>query len=180
MILQQNAIFNDNGIPAMGALNILLVDDDQNLVTTLSHGLRKAMGKAISVAVCFSSSEAISMLATQRFDVVVGDFNMPGMSGLEFLDTIKQDHRETIRILITAYQTDALEEETHRLGIGYIIKPFGLSLLVQFIHDLIRGVETAKASDGKENAPSILIPEGNEDLGPLIGKRSTNPEVPNL
>ena len=122
----------------MSALNILLVDDDRNLVTTLSYGLRKAMGKAISVAVCFSGSEALSMLATQAFDVVVSDFNMPGPSGLEFLNRIRQDYREMILVLITAYGTDALEEEVHRLGIGYITKPFGLSLLVQFIHDLIR------------------------------------------
>jgi CheY-like chemotaxis protein len=66
----------------MSALNILLVDDSPNLVTTLSHGLRKAMGRAISVAVCFSGSKALSMLATQRFDVVISDFNIPGVSGL--------------------------------------------------------------------------------------------------
>src|SRR6266540_5313494 len=132
----------------MSALNILLVDDDRNLVTTLSYGLSKAMGQAISVVVCFSGSEALPMLATQRFDVVISDFNMPGGSGLEFLDKIRQDHREMILVLITAYGTDALEEEVHRLGIGYITKPFGLSLLVQFIHDLIRV--------GTENAPRIL------------------------
>ena len=67
----------------MGSLNVLLVDDDRNLVTTLSYGLRKALGEASSVAVCFSGSEALSMLATQEFDVVVSDFNMPGLSGLE-------------------------------------------------------------------------------------------------
>ena len=133
----------------MSALNILLVDDNRNLVTTLSHGLRKAMGKAISVAVCFSDSEALSMLATQRFDVVISDFNMPGVSGLELLNKIRQDHREMILVLITAYGTDALEEEVHRLGIGYITEPIGPSLLVQFIQDLIR--------DGTENAPRILI-----------------------
>ena len=108
----------------MGALNILLVDDDRNLVTTLSHGLRKAMGKAISVVFCSSGSEALAMLATQTFDVVISDFNMPGMSGLELLNKIRQDHREMILVLITAYGTDALEEEVHRLGIGYITKPF--------------------------------------------------------
>ena len=122
----------------MSALNILLVDDNRNLLTTLSDGLRKAMGKAISVAVCFSGSEALSMLAAQRFDVVISEFNMPGMSGLELINKIRQDYRETILVLTTPYGTDALEEEVHRLGIGYIAKPFGLSLLVQFIHDLIR------------------------------------------
>lgn len=126
----------------MGALNILLVDDDQNLATTLSHGLQKAMVRAMSVSVCFNSSDALLRLATQRFDVVISDFNMPGASGLELLSQIRREHREIILVLITAYGTDELEEEMHRLGIGYITKPFGIPLLVQIIHDLIRGKET--------------------------------------
>ncbi len=166
----------------MRALNILLVDDDRNLVTTLSYGLRKALVKAISVAVCFSGSEALSILATQRFDVVISDFNMPSMSGLELLNKIRQDHRETILVLITAYGADALEEEVHRLGIGYITKPFEPSRLVQIIHDLIRVGETR---DRTENAPRILIPnpKGNAELGRLMGKVFTTDAdqgVPNL
>ena len=143
----------------MSALNILLVDDDRNLVTTLSYGLRKAMGKAISVEVCFSGSEALSMLASHRFDVVISEFNMPGESGLELLDKIRHDHGETIQVLVTTYGTDALEEEVHRLGIGYIPKPFGIPLLVQIIHDLIRDSETAKARDETGNAPRIWNPD---------------------
>ena len=126
----------------MGTLKILLVDDDRNLATTLSHGLRKAMGEATSVAVCFSGSEALSMLATQAFDIVVSDFNMPGPSGLELLNRIRQDHRETILVLITAYGTDALEEGVRQLGVGYITKPFEPSFMVQLIKDLIQGKET--------------------------------------
>jgi len=115
----------------MGTLNILLVDDDRSLVTTLSYGLRKAMGETISVAVCFSGSEALALLGTQAFDVVVSDFNMPGPSGLEFLNRIRQDYREIILVLITAYGTDALEEGVRQLGVGYITKPFEPSFLVQ-------------------------------------------------
>src|SRR6185503_3791055 len=145
----------------MGTLNILLVDDDRNLVTTLSHGLRKGMGEAISVAVCFSGSEALSMLATQSFDVVVSDFNMPGPSGLEFLKRIRQDHREIILVLITAYGTDVLEEGVRQLGVGYITKPFELSLLVQLIKDLIKGKETKGLV---ESVPRIM-----EKLGKPAG-----------
>lgn len=137
----------------MGALNILLVDDDRNLVTTLSYGLRKAMGEAISVAVSLSGSEALSRLAAQRFDVVISDFNMPGVKGLELLNEIRQDHREIVLVLITAYGTDALEEEVHRLGMGYITKPFELSRLVQIIHDLIPGKETG---DGAGSALWVI------------------------
>jgi DNA-binding NtrC family response regulator len=146
----------------MGALNILLVDDDRNLVTTLSHGLRKAMGKAISVTVCLSDTEALAMLATQRFDVVISDLNMPGVSGLELLHKIRQAYREMILVLITAYGTDAVEDEVHRLGIGYLTKPFGLSQLVQIIHNLMRGKEK---KDETENAPRLLIADSDGNAG---------------
>ena len=145
----------------MGTLNILLVDDDRNLVTTLSHGLRKAMGEAVSVAVCFSGSEALSMLATQAFDVVVSDFNMPGPSGLEFLNRIRQEHGDIILVLITAYGTDALEEGVRQLGVGYITKPFELSFLVQLIKDLI---QSKKTTGRTENVLRIM-----EELGKPAG-----------
>ena len=142
----------------MSALNILLIDANRNLVTTLSEGLRKGMGKAISVAVYFSGSETLSMVATQRFDVVISDFNILGASGLELINKIRQDHHETILILTTAYGTDAIEEEVHRLGIGYIARPIGPSLLVQFLHDLIRGEQTG--TDRKRAAHPECGPEG--------------------
>ena len=82
------------------------------------------------------------MLATQGFDVVVSDFNMPGPSGLEFLNRVKQDYREIILILITAYGTDALEEGVRQLGVKYVTKPFEPSFLVQLIKDLIQSKET--------------------------------------
>lgn len=141
----------------MGTLKILLVDDDRNLVTTLSYGIRKAMGEAISVAVCFSGSEALSMLATQSFDVVVSDFNMPGPSGLELFNRIRQDYREIILVLVTAYGTDALEEGVRQLGVGYITKPFEPSFLVQLIKDLIQGKET---TGSPENVSRIMDNRG--------------------
>jgi CheY-like chemotaxis protein len=137
----------------MGMLNILLIDDDRNLVTTLSHGLHKAMGEAISVAVCFSGTEALSMLAAQAFDVVVSDHNMPGPSGLELLNRIRQDHREIILVLITAYGMDVLEEGVGKLGGGYITKPFEPSSLAQLIKDLIQDEET---KGRPENASRIM------------------------
>ena len=145
----------------MGTLNILLVDDDRNLATTLSHGLSKAMGEAVSVAVCFSGSEALSMLATRAFNVVVSDFNMPGPSGLDLLNKIRQDYREMILVLITAYGTDALEEGARQLGGGYITKPFEPSSLGQVIKGLIQGKETT----GKAANPSRVMDTPGKPAG---------------
>jgi CheY-like chemotaxis protein len=120
----------------MSVSNILLVDDDKNLANTLSGGLRKAMGEAISITACYGGSEALSILATQAFDMVISDFNMPDMGGIELLDKVRQDHPNTFLVLITAYGTEVVEEEMHRLGIGYLAKPFDLPCLVHLIQDL--------------------------------------------
>jgi CheY-like chemotaxis protein len=144
----------------MGTLNILLVDDDRNLVTTFSHGLRKAMGKGTSVVFCANGPEALALLATQTFDLVISDFHMPGMSGLELLKQIKQDHHETRLVLITAYTTETLEADAHQLGISYITKPFELPLLVELIQNLISGKEKPGAT---EKISHILVPEGNTE-----------------
>jgi len=137
----------------MRTLSILLVDDDRNLVTTLSYGLRKALGDGNSVAVSFSGTEALSLLGNQAFDVVVSDHNMPGPSGLEFLKRIRQEYREIILVLVTAYGTDALEEGVRQLGGGYITKPFEPSSLVQMIRGLIQREATKGSS---ENASRIM------------------------
>lgn len=132
----------------MHALSVLLVDDDRNLVTTLSHGLRKAMGDQVSVAVCLSGSEALSLLGDQAFDVVISDYNMPGTSGLELLRRVRREHGEMALVLITAYGTDALEEGVRQLGGVYMTKPFEPSFLVQTIKGLIPNEETKSSMDG--------------------------------
>lgn len=136
----------------MDALNILLVDDDRNLGTTLSHGLRKAMGKTGSVVFCSSGPEAFEMLATRSFDVVISDLHMPGLSGLDLLKKVRQDHRETSLVLITAFGTDTLEEEMQRLGFGYLTKPFEMPILLQSVRGLIRSKETME--DTKDTPPN--------------------------
>jgi len=151
----------------MDALNILLVDDDRILVTTLSHGLRKAMGKAVSVTFCASGPEALALLATQAFNLVISDFHMPGMSGLELLKKVRHDHPEMSLALITAYATDTLTEEAGQLGIGYITKPFELPLLAQLIQDLTRSKEPG---EGIEKHPHIPIIDDNVDPVPLTTK----------
>src|SRR5512133_1286262 len=115
------------------------------------------MGEATSVAVCFSDSEALSMLTTQAFDVVISDYNMPGQSGLEFLKRIRQDHRDMILVLATAYATDVLEEGVCQLGMGYITKPFEPSFLGHMIKGLIRSRETTA---GAETASFIMDKPG--------------------
>jgi DNA-binding response OmpR family regulator len=119
------------------------------------------------------------MLSTQAFDVVVSDFNMPGPSGLEFLRRIRQDHRDMILVLITAYGTDALEEGVLQLGGGYITKPFEPSFLGQVIRGLIQGRETAGPTDNTFRIMEKLGKSaGSSQPMRLEGGYITNDEAP--
>lgn len=138
----------------MDALKILLVDDDRSLAITLSQGLRKALGTAVSVVLCASGAEALALLSSQAFHVVISDFHMPGMSGLELLKQIGPGHSEMSLVLITAFATEALAQEARQLGIGFIPKPFELPALVQ----LIRRHAPGEAEVG--STPPTLIPDG--------------------
>ena len=122
------------------------------------------MGEVISVVVCFSGGEALSMLATQAFDLVISDYNMPGMLGLELLKKIRQDQREIILILSTAYGTEALAEEVQQLKIGYIVKPFELSSLVKLIQSLIRSKTYIPSPKPNKLLGRALIDSGVPDL----------------
>jgi CheY-like chemotaxis protein len=78
---------------------------------------------------------------------------MPGPSGLAFLDRIRQDHREIVLVLTTAFGAAALEEGVRQLGVGLITKLFEPSSLVQWIEDLIRNDETTGSTG---NVPRIM------------------------
>jgi DNA-binding NtrC family response regulator len=117
----------------MKPLNLLIVDDDRNLAKTLADGLRKQLGESITTVACFDAPEALSLIHQQAFDLVISDFSMPEMTGIDLFRQVRDVYPQMILILITAYGTDVLKDEAHQLVDAYITKPFELSTLIQFI-----------------------------------------------
>ena len=73
-------------------------------------------GKDLAITTADSGEAALAALSADKFDVVISDIKMPGLSGLEVLDRIKADSSETEVLLMTAYadtQTavDAMKKE---------------------------------------------------------------------
>jgi len=100
--------------------------------------LARALGEhAISSA--GSGEEALRLLASQRFDLVISDLKMPGISGLELIERIKSAFPHTSLLLITAHATVDSAIEAMKLGAeDYMTKPFGseeLSLVVKKIFE---------------------------------------------
>lgn len=147
----------------INALNILIVDDDRNLARTLADGLRKQLGKLIHVDVCFSGADAFVACTKRKFDLIISDHNMPGMTGLDLFKRIHNLSQRPTLVLITAYGSSELEEETVHFADAYITKPFELAVLSQFIKQLVVTEET-------EGSYRVLILEDDPYMRRLISK----------
>src|SRR5688572_14072972 len=87
---------------------ILFVDDEQMILTGLRHGMRKQVGRWDMVFAA-TGAAALAELAAADFDVIVSDMRMPQMDGVMLLETVRQRHPLTARIILTGYaEPDAL------------------------------------------------------------------------
>lgn len=104
--------------------NILYVDDDKLLTSTFST-LMQVEGFN-NVVVYNNPIEAIEYLKTETPDLIISDFLMPEMNGLEFLREAKNLHPETSMILLTAYADKENAIKTiNEIGVyKYIEKPW--------------------------------------------------------
>lgn len=109
---------------------ILLVDDEPEQLKSLGIGLRS---KGYATVEAADGRSALSLLQSGQvpIDLVVTDFSMPGMSGLELLKEAKLSNRRLPVILLTAFGVKAMIIEALRQQCnGYLEKPFQLDALV--------------------------------------------------
>lgn len=151
-------------------VNILVVDDDHSLAETFAQGLQKAFGEAIHVDVCFSGAQAYSLFAQSSYDLVISDFNMPDMSGMELFKQFQRNRSSTALVMCTAYGSDELEQEARQLVDAYLTKPFDLQILLRFVGHLGR-FEMEKQTERRVTA---LILEDDIDLNRFMNKVLVN------
>ncbi|GIV61212.1 MAG: sigma-54-dependent Fis family transcriptional regulator [Rhodothermaceae bacterium] len=124
---------------------ILFVDDEQ-----LLHNLfeRLFARHGMEVVSCSNALQAMDLLREQTFDLVVTDFMMPDMDGLELLAHIRQEYPSTRVIMITAHANVQHAVRTMQHGaIDYIPKPFTTA-------DLVDRVKASLAKPLPEEAPA--------------------------
>ena len=113
-------------IPSVKPARILVVEDEEAVAAMLARLLR-ADGHEVSVAK--EGREALARVEAEHFDLVVTDFKMPGMSGLEFYRSVAETHPDLAhRIIFTT--GDVLSVDTRRflaeVGAPVLCKPYGL------------------------------------------------------
>ena len=101
---------------------ILITDDEPAVCEILSRWL---MAEGYTCATAFSGEQAIRLLGDDDFRLVVSDVLMPGLSGLDLLDLVRNRFPETAVILVTGVDDKETALSAVQLGAyGYVIKPF--------------------------------------------------------
>jgi len=105
-----------------GPMRVLVVDDDPEMAELLAEILTDE-GYAARTAV--GGSEALWMMQSVDFPLVITDLRMHGMSGMHLLDEIRQQHPDTEVVMITAFGSiDTAIDAMRRGAYDYITKPF--------------------------------------------------------
>jgi DNA-binding NtrC family response regulator len=111
---------------------VLLVDDEEEFVETLAERMRN---RGMEVATSNSGGEALKLVETDPYDVVVLDLQMPGMDGIEVLERIKQRQPDIQVVLLTGHASVAKGVEAIKHGaLEFLEKPIDLSKLSEVIH----------------------------------------------
>jgi two-component system, NtrC family, nitrogen regulation response regulator GlnG len=112
---------------------ILIVDDDLLMCWALERALT---GAGYEVSVFHSGEEAKKKLETCTFDVVITDFKMAGMNGMDVLEEVRRRCPSTRSVLMTAFGSDDLARQVEEYNASYAPKPFQIEGFVERIHQL--------------------------------------------
>ncbi len=106
---------------------ILLVDDDKSVLAVLADSLKK-LPVPCRIFTAENGFEALDHLQQNRFHVVVVDYNMPQMDGLELMEAVRYTQPTTRLIMITAYGAPYVEQAVAQLhGYRYLTKPVDIN-----------------------------------------------------
>lgn len=131
---------------------ILIIDDSREIVKHLTETVLPTYGYRTMHA--FNGRQGLDLILQEEPDLVMLDFNLPQMTGLDILQQMAQESIKTPVVLMTGYGSELSAIEAFRLGAkDYIIKPFTIDEILETIDRAL--VETRLLHDKEELAEEI-------------------------
>ena len=150
-------------------MNKVLIIDDHSI---FRQGVKKIISDAfehVQFGEAESSSEALSKVHKQDWDIIITDINMPGRSGLELIREIKTMNPSLPILVLSIYEEEQLALRALRAGAnGYLNKGRAANDLVAAIHKLIEG----KKFISEKVAEMLVCEYQNENSNDCIKKLS--------
>ena len=116
--------------------SILVVDDNEAIRSLVSHILEK-MGLKVSSA--DNGQRGMDLFVNSKFDLVVTDFNMPGMNGIDLANKIKVKSPSTVIVLMTGEEKEFILSRIKDTGVDRaIFKPFSFREMAETVQGLLQ------------------------------------------
>lgn len=116
---------------------ILLVEDEPDILIILHRIMRDLTG-GYDIVTVNGGQEALGVMAERDCRLLITDYNMPGMTGTELTQKVKELYPTIKVIIITAYATPDVERKARGAGVDYFLtKPFSLDRLEQIIKEVL-------------------------------------------
>ncbi|MBA4416430.1 MAG: response regulator [Syntrophus sp. (in: bacteria)] len=119
----------------LSTMKILLIDDDKWIRDSLSLYFE---GEGCYLETCETAEEGLERLMLEKADIIIADYRLPGMDGLEFLRRVHELYPKAINILVTAYRGDDVASRAISIGIDdFIEKPLNVRTIEVCLSRLI-------------------------------------------
>lgn len=138
----------------MSKKHVLIVDDAKDILFLLMHSVKR-LGPEYEVTTANDGATAMELIQKQKFDLIITDYMMPGMTGVDLVQAVRKVSPETQVVLMTAHDTRGMRNmvDTLKLG-GYVGKPFTVPEILEVVRRAIARTTQAAESDHPD-APAL-------------------------
>lgn len=127
----------------MSKRSVLVVDDAKDILFLITHSLKR-LGPDFEVNTAIDGPSALEQIRQQPFDLVITDYMMGEMTGLDVAREVRRLSPETQIILMSAYDTTQLRELVADIGLnGYIGKPFTVNHVLEVVTEALAATHPA-------------------------------------
>jgi len=106
----------------MKNLHLLLIDDDEWIRDSMRLFFEN---EGCDLTTLETAEQAMELVKKEPFDVIISDFRLPGIDGIEFFRRTPQLNASPLKILITAYMSKKVSSDAKKAGVDDLIeKPF--------------------------------------------------------
>ena len=118
---------------------ILIIDDEAALAEIVKMNLELSGDYEVEIAP--NGEEGLRLIADEIFDLVITDFKLPGMNGVEVLERLKEEQPDLPVVLFSVYYDDpsAVPASARALADGLIGKPIDHEAMERLVKNLLDG-----------------------------------------